>query len=189
MSGWENLAGWDEVTVRPIDRWPGGAVGERLRSKIQLDEETGCWLWTGEVNRRGYGRVRIGGVRTVAHRAVYELLVGPVPEGHVLDHVRARGCRYRRCVNPAHLEPVTGAENTRRGDSPAAAAARATACPQGHPYNEANTRTYRGRRYCRECNRNGGTGRREALRATHPDRGGDPDEFRAVQAAREAGAS
>lgn len=41
-------------------------------------------------------------------------LVGPIPDGLTLDHVVAWGCRHKNCVNPAHLEPVTAAENTRR---------------------------------------------------------------------------
>jgi hypothetical protein len=47
----------------------------------------------------------------LVHRDVYEQLVGPIPEGLVLDHL----CRNRSCCNPAHLEPVTTAENVRRG--------------------------------------------------------------------------
>lgn len=38
------------------------------------------------------------------------MFVGPIPEGLHLDHL----CRVRRCVNPAHLEPVTQAENNYR---------------------------------------------------------------------------
>ena len=46
-----------------------------------------------------------------AHRAIYEEMVGPIPDGLVLDHL----CSVRNCVNPEHLEPVTQAENARRG--------------------------------------------------------------------------
>jgi hypothetical protein len=58
-----------------------------------------------------------------AHRFAYELLVGPIPEGLVIDHL----CRNRRCVNPAHLEPVTAEENWRRGDAPSAISTRGAA--------------------------------------------------------------
>ncbi len=77
---------------------------------IPTDVITGCWLFTEYKNPGGYGRVRLRGRKTLAHRAAYELVRGPIPEGLTLDHL----CRNRICVNPAHLEPVTGSENTRR---------------------------------------------------------------------------
>ncbi len=70
-----------------------------------------CWEWVGSLNPGGYGNIKIGGKTISAHRWVYETLVGPIPEGLDLDHL----CRVRHCVNPDHLEPVTRAENLRRG--------------------------------------------------------------------------
>lgn len=70
----------------------------------------GCWEWRGTLARGGYGRVMVGGVRTVVHRIVYEHLVGSIPDGKELDHT----CRNRQCANPAHLEPVTHRENLQR---------------------------------------------------------------------------
>lgn len=73
-----------------------------------------CWLWLGHVESNGYGRVQMQGRPVSVHRHAYEQLVGPIPDGLTLDHVHARGCRHTHCVNPAHLEPVTASENTRR---------------------------------------------------------------------------
>ena len=63
------------------------------------------------MNRNGYGRINWKGKRHVAHRLVYELLIAQIENGLLLDHK----CCFRGCVNPLHMEPVTHAENTRRG--------------------------------------------------------------------------
>lgn len=71
----------------------------------------GCWLWEG-VTRGGYGRLKLADHGMVeAHRASYEFHVGKIAEDLVIDHL----CRNRSCINPQHLEPVTEAENIRRG--------------------------------------------------------------------------
>lgn len=121
-----------------------------IRFWRNVEKTEGCWLWLGWLTEEGgYGRFRYDRGRVVAHRFAYELLVGPIPPGLELDHL----CRTRRCVNPAHLEPVTHRENTLRGISPAARHAIKTHCPQAHPYDETNTRWYQGRRYCIACKR------------------------------------
>ena len=90
---------------------------ERFDAKWTPEPNTGCWLWTGVVDRKGYGQFRVGSQadstrRLVkAHRWAYEHLVGPIPEGRQIDHL----CRVPWCVNPEHLEPVTNRENTVRG--------------------------------------------------------------------------
>lgn len=152
------------VTFRPIEPWLANGLQTVARFMAWLPPQDrmdlgrffattelveGCWLWQGEVTANGYGRFSTTAGRTVAHRWIYERLVGPIPEGRQLDHL----CRVRACVNPNHLEPVTPAEHHRR-THPAR-----THCPRGHPYDEVNTRRYRGRRYCRACNNNGGSGR------------------------------
>lgn len=87
---------------------------ERFWAKV--DGAGICWEWTGAISDTGYGVFHRGhGLKkTNAHRACWEMLVGTIPEGLVLDHL----CRNRRCVNPDHLEPVTERENIRRGASP-----------------------------------------------------------------------
>lgn len=92
--------------------------------------ESGCWDWTGNIQgAAGYGRIHVGHrTSTYAHRLSYEAFVGPIPEGLVIDHL----CRNRRCVNPAHLEPVTNGENVRRGEGCGAQYAKRTHCARGH---------------------------------------------------------
>lgn len=88
-------------------------LATKLEVRTERVTETGCWVWTGRLNRNGYGRVYHAGKERMAHRLTYELLVGPIPEGLVLDHV----CRVRCCRNPYHLEPVTVQVNTLRGNA------------------------------------------------------------------------
>jgi hypothetical protein len=77
---------------------------------VQMDPETGCWVWQGARYRTGYGCVRRSGRNLHAHRYTYEKANGPIPPGLELDHL----CRNRACVNPDHLEPVTHAVNMQR---------------------------------------------------------------------------
>ncbi len=120
---------------------------ERFWSKVQKTET--CWLWTRAKNNCGYGVFVIRHGRYVyAHRFAYELLVGPIPEGLELDHVKERGCISPACVNPAHLEPVTHAENNRR------AATKGLTCKRGHEFTDDNVYwSKRGTRQCRTCAR------------------------------------
>lgn len=118
---------------------------ERFWAKVRKTES--CWLWASTINSSGYGAFSADSTDVLAHRFAYELLVGPIPAGLVLDHL----CRVRHCVNPAHLEPVTVVENLRRGESFSAQNAAKTHCPAGHPYDAGNTIVRRGRRECRAC--------------------------------------
>lgn len=113
-----------------------------IREKIRPNPVTGCWEWIAGLTGHGYGQLWWGKRNRSAHIVTYELLVGRVPAGRQLDHL----CRMTACVRPDHLEPVTGRTNVRRGRRPWK-----THCPSGHPYDEVNTRMYRGYRYCRAC--------------------------------------
>jgi HNH endonuclease len=73
----------------------------------------GCHIWTAATNPKGYGIFKVDGRSVLAHRFAKRHRGGTVPAGLELDHL----CRVRRCVNPAHLEMVTHAENVRRGDA------------------------------------------------------------------------
>jgi hypothetical protein len=133
------------------------SVEERFWAKVQKTET--CWLWTAST-RKGYGQFRLTPqTRVSAHRFAYELLVGPVPTGLTLDHLRDH-CRSKACVKvvaddagPAHLEPVTSRENTLRGDGPAARHARQETCIRDHPLTPENIYRPPSRPHVRQCRR------------------------------------
>jgi len=126
-------------------------MDERLNKSIIIVHrgEWECWEWQGSLYKDGYGKMcfRVDGqvVTKRAHRAVYEYYRGPIPEDMEIDHL----CRYRRCVNPAHLEPVTHLENMRR-----AIHATKQFCIREHEFTVENTYVNPKKpssRVCRKC--------------------------------------
>lgn len=133
----------------------------RFWAKVDRRADDECWPWLGQIDRDGYGRMSYQSKKQPAARVAYLLLVGPIPDGLQIDHVHARGCRRRDCVNPAHLEPVTPGENVRRAEP-----ARRTHCPHGHEYTPDNTTLTSGTgRTCLTCRRADNRRRRERERA------------------------
>jgi hypothetical protein len=144
-------AGFGWVAGRPLRFINGHST--RRPTGYDVDEN-GCWIFQGHIRPDGYGFLTTNGRRIFAHRWYYERLVGPIPAGLTLDHVYARGCRSRACVNPAHLEPVTGVVNTMRGTGVGPVNAAKTHCPQGHPLAGDNLYVApTGHRQCRTCRR------------------------------------
>jgi hypothetical protein len=118
---------------------------QRILNRIAVQPD-GCWQWTGAIQSRGYGAARGLDQRMwKAHRLVWTLLRGPIPDDLVIDHL----CLNKPCVNPDHMELVTTAENTRRALG--VRGAPVNQCLRGHVYDDANTYWHRGRRYCRAC--------------------------------------
>lgn len=151
-------------------------VLERIAPLIDKAAPGGCWLWTGPLNESGYAmRRQNSGSSSLVHRWLYQLLVGPVDRSLHLDHLchtrdescRAdRSCPHRRCVNPAHLEPVTPAENNRRSRSPAQLAAKANRCKRGHDLTvHGYVRKDKKGRNCKACGKITGQIWRDRLRA------------------------
>ena len=141
---------------------------ERLREKLmkRIEKTDSCWNWLAYVTPTGYGvfTSRISGKleNRRAHRAVYELLVGKVPDGLQLDHL----CRNRKCVNPEHLEPVTQKENLLRGIGFGAINSKKKKCPKGHKYTKENTYVYPNNKWrnCKICRRVNNKARKERLK-------------------------
>lgn len=129
-------------------------IAQRFWSRVH--KTNGCWIWLGATNPKGYGQFfwkrgdASHSYTRPAHIVAYELSLGPVPKGRELDHI----CQNRRCVNPAHLEPITHKENLMRGDTVCARKKMQTHCVNGHAFSPENTAFEKnGTRRCIECRR------------------------------------
>ena len=150
---------------------PADVLYERMLTRVELSP-SGCWVFTGAVNSRGYGIVSAGarGKTVLAHRLALIATSGePIAEGMTVDHtchdsyVCTAGilCPHRRCVTVEHMGVVTIRENsTRKWD-------RGT-CRKGHAL---TPRADRGRS-CAECARDYSAARRAAARNPPP---GEPE--------------
>lgn len=156
---------------------PRGSVRDRFEARVIRTDD--CWEWSGaHFQQNGYAlfntKAADGVWRpTTAHRVSYELYIGAIPDGLVIDHL----CRNHGCVNPAHLEAVTRRENTRRGNHPTAVLVREGVCSRGHAMEGDNVAVRpNGKRECRTCVRmrdrvrNADGGRREHYAAMYRKR-------------------
>jgi hypothetical protein len=124
----------------------GRSESERFWAFVEKTET--CWLWTGHLNRGGYGVFTVGRAPRGAYVFAYVEAFGPIPIGLQIDHL----CRVRRCVRPSHLEAVTPRVNSLRSDSAPARYSRRTHCANGHALVEPNLAIRKdGSRKCRRC--------------------------------------
>lgn len=144
-----------------------GDVEARFWSKVDRGTPAECWPWQGTMEHTGYGQFFANGPKRLvkAHRYAYELLVGPIPSGMDLDHTchdyrtcsLRDECPHRRCVNPAHLEPVVRRANVERSGSQVGENIRKTHCVNGHLLEGANLVIRSdGARRCRTCKNKSG---------------------------------
>lgn len=90
-----------------------GKPKAQLLSRISKNPTTGCWNWMGAIFKgSNYGQFSnraLSKSPTTAHRASWEILKGPIPEGKMVLHK----CDNRKCVNPNHLYLGDNSSNMR----------------------------------------------------------------------------
>lgn len=125
---WE-ASNWGRVRSLPRPRTRGGVLSQRL-------------------NKRGYLSVTLGRETHEVHRLIALAFIGPRPDGMETRHLDG---------NPLNCQEVNLAYGPRSANVRDKRAhgtdhnVNKTHCPQGHPYDESNTRIYQGRRYCKTC--------------------------------------
>jgi hypothetical protein len=121
-------------------------------SRILFDKKTNCWIWTGNKNQTGYGRVRYLGNKVLLHRLMYSWInhVGLSKviskDNLIIDHI----CNNKACCNPDHLRLTTHKINVLRSNGPSAIESRQTHCKNGHLLPA--KKNSNGRRFCQPCN-------------------------------------
>ncbi len=83
-----------------------GTVEERFWSKVS--RSLGCWEWKGTRNNHGYGVFApVGQKQVAAHRYMWQLVNGPIPDTALVLHA----CDNKWCVRPDHLFLGSDADN------------------------------------------------------------------------------
>ena len=111
----------DPRAAQPIRKLPTRAERADVVARILAQSKrtpSGCIVYGGTTIPSGYGTIGWQGRSWVTHRAMWTVLVGPIPEGlapdgsdWTIDHL----CSNRLCVNVGHLEVVSRIENSNRG--------------------------------------------------------------------------
>lgn len=115
-----------------------------------IEDEHGCWVWTGYRNSDGYGKVyKATYGEELLHRFTYRQIVGEIPRGLVLDHL----CKNPPCCNPYHLRPVPQRVNMLAGEHHSAVAHRTGVCKRGHELSNEYWDSHRERWQCNTCRR------------------------------------
>lgn len=151
---------------------PKGVYDRPPRSFDELNAEFGsriqktetCWLWTGAKISTGYGTIGWHGRTLLAHRVAFILGRLGNPFGLFVCH----HCDVKLCVRPDHLFLGTNSDNLQDSISKGRfvrANSKKRQCKRGHPFDEANTRLYRGHRVCRICSNEKG----RSWRLAHPE--------------------
>lgn len=148
-----DAGGWRLADKDYNERWLA-----HVRARSTIDPVTGCWLWAGFLARNGYGNTSYRGKNIRLHRQAFEVLKGPIPDGHDVCHT----CDIRNCWNPEHLFSGTRQKNHDDMWAKGRAWQQKDVCSNGHLWSEhayivIGTNKSTGKsgawRHCKTCDR------------------------------------
>ena len=130
--------------MRKHDEIPNYEELSQARFSLYVHKTNSCWIWTGSINKNGYGQFHYQRKTWRVHRLLYTWKKGIVPLDKELHHT----CQNKICVNPDHLELINKIDHSKYHGQ---IREKADECPQGHQFNEKNTGRSKSGRYCRIC--------------------------------------
>lgn len=83
-------------------------MGRWISQQVEVDPDSGCWVWPLALNQKGYGEVSFQGKKWYVHRLMFSVFVGPLEEGLQVDHIE---CISTACCNPEHLRQISASGN------------------------------------------------------------------------------
>jgi hypothetical protein len=119
----------------------------RFHRSYIAEPNSGCFIWLLWLDKKGYGRIRVGDRMISAHRVAWQIENGDIPSELEVDHI----CRVRCCVNVRHLRLLSHRDNVLCGTGLTARYAQRTHCKHGHELIEKNLYKRDGWRLCRQC--------------------------------------
>ncbi len=143
---------------------------ESFWSKVEVHHPAGCWIWTGRINRTGYGRFHAGSRMLRAHRFAYDQLIGGLDLERVLHHL----CHNKLCCNPDHMALVHPSQHKKL--HPTKRRRSQNVCFNGHDMTVTGFFTAAtGQRFCKVCSRRRAWARNQemiVIRQAYPRRTG-----------------
>lgn len=92
------------TAIEKLERW--------FWAMVVRNEQTSCWEWQGARDINGYGIIKFGGRRILAHRASLILITG-----YDSNNLGLHRCDNPPCVNPFHLYRGDHQDNSNDLDS------------------------------------------------------------------------
>lgn len=100
---------------KPMRIRPTPQEFKRFFKFVDFQAATGCWLWTGYTDKKGYGQFWWRGRKHWSHRWARQAFRGRFKSGQQGDH---RITCPRNCVCPDHVKPMRMMDHAHKQKKP-----------------------------------------------------------------------